>query len=473
VSVATDPTRLAPCDAGRHRRLPHDFHLIDGGTRERAAAGAPSSSTSSTPGVQVSPVPVAWQIGELGGMLCAFDPQRGAYCASPSLVTLHGGDALGSLTLAHVPGSEGARELAARAACWRDATNGIRCGETEIAHDIESLKGFPYLLRNDGTIDVAGWNEPPSLAALRARSVHGLPTLLSVDATDHATCGVSSTGEVWCWSEPRYWFSDDVEKPAIRPAARVPGVTGASEIFMQTWLTLCARTTDGGVRCSAPTPARTEVCVLRGATEIACGEETSGPNLPHDLAGAGYDPRRMLERRLVAIPGVSGATAIRGYAHWAYQTFESARRMFVSDIDEGGCALLTDGGVRCWERDGCARGTPWRSAPVEGLPPRLPDFELGAVAGYAVTPEGTLFAWAKRDTVNADCTKPAPLTIHAHRVSLGSGRGRVARVGGGVFQADRRPMVIPVDCAVLDSGDVWCWTGNAPGDGAVLASLSR
>jgi hypothetical protein len=407
---------------------------------------------------------VAWSFGGCGGAFCAFTEERGVFLFYPE--DARGDAGVTPWTPTQVEGSRGTVETTSRARCFRDAASVVRCKGKEIARGIRSIEGFPYLLREDGTIDVAAAESTASEQEARERVVRGVPPLDRIVATDHAACGLTRSPDkhVWCWAEPLYPFSDDVEKPATRAAKEVPGLAGVTDLFLQPWLTLCVSTGGGRVFCSAPPPAETSVCVLRGSKDVRCGAQTPGPGGPPDLVGPGYDPRGLLERPLLAVPDVEGATAIVSYKRLAYQMGESPRRFYVSDIDEGGCTRERDGQVRCWERDPCSSKAPWRSARVEGLSEKSRDLVLGAHDGYASGEGGELFRFPRRDVERSTegCAKPsAPLTIHASSMRL---PGRVTRISGGMFIAAREKAFIGVDCASLESGEDFCWRSGPLSD---------
>jgi hypothetical protein len=156
----------------------------------------------------------------------------------------------------------------------------------------------------------------------------------------------------------------------------------------------------------------------------------------------------------VRVPGLDGAASLHAYARLLYLDRESPRRLYVSEFDEGGCAPLAGASVRCWERDRCAPGTPWRSAPVSGLPERVARVALGAGDGYAIDAAGALYTWVRRAARSGPggCPEP-PFALHAERVPLGE---PVVDVGGGTFVIEGRPSYASIDCATTASGRTTC-----------------
>jgi len=354
------------------------------------------------------------------------------------------------------------------------STGGVAlCNREAKVHGITSVSGAPYLLRTDGTVTVA--HEDPSGRsafspmdpredAFREAAAKKLPPMARLVATDHATCGLSLQGDVWCWPEPSYPFSREVQAPLAPVPAKVPGLGNAVELTLMPWLTLCVRTAAGLVHCSAPQSRTTDVCILQGKSSIRCGPQTEGPAGPPDLAGPGYDPRIALARPLVAVPGIDEtdpAIGIAAYPRLGYHMGESQRRVFVSNLDEGGCARLRGGTIRCWERDYCAKAQPWRSATVLGLPPNIERMALGANDGYALGKDGALYTWARRAGragPDTECASKAPFTLAATREPIAE---PVRTINGGTFVIDREPMIAAIDCATLVSGKVMCWRTDA------------
>jgi len=378
-----------------------------------------------------------------------------------------------ALELAPRPSARAVVEASIHADCTRTPDGVAICDGVEVARDVRSVEAAPYLLRNDGSVVVApnpatkGKDDDVAIVkdeVLRREAMKTVPPFTRLVNAERVTCGLTRTGEVWCWAEPSYNFNRRVEVGlAPRPRA-VPGLADVVDLSLMPWHTLCALTRAGAVLCSRAGSKRTAVCELRGQSDVRCGETVGGPIGPPPLAGPGHDPRRLLERPLVAVPGLDGADPAKDLHAWTrygYGDRESERRVYVSDFDEGGCAVLASGAVRCWERDLCAKDIPWRSAVVEGLPPAPARIALGMFDGYAITPQGELYTWAKRvgrGGPHDDCTQKTPaFALRAEKVPLDA---PVAQVAGGPVVLDRRPGWHGVDCAVTTTGTPHCFASN-------------
>jgi hypothetical protein len=391
--------------------------------------------------------------------LCLATPAGATACAEPA-------DDGPRLLLAFRPRPKMTRlvEGAVRVPCFLTADDVAVCRGKEAARSVKSVAGAPYLLAKNGSVVVAHGFDPPLVVsdALRDATAKKLPPLERVVAAENATCGLDQSARVWCWPEPRMPI-------AMRPIAThptlVPGVADVVDLTLMPWLALCVRTKAGAILCSSAPAQRTEVCVLRGhgpKNDLRCGVPPPDPDAPAP-EGGGYDPMTALEGPLVAVPGFEGADpAVTLAAYAGLPTYVSDReeRVFVPNLDEGGCARLASGAVRCWERDICAAGSPWRSAAVQDLPKSATRIRLGANDGYALTDDGVLYTWPRRSPrVRRDshCAEPAPLVIRAERLALDE---PALDVGGGTFEVEGRPSYeahVDLDCVTLASGSVRCW----------------
>jgi hypothetical protein len=454
---------------------------------------------------------VPWRFFQLGELACVGAPSRGAYCGAPSPDRYYGqpdrGDAGSTMALLLRPvmGTASIVETSSdRATCFRTTEGVASCAGREplerllerlgfhspqpvpheepapptpepiaqpIGRGVSSVAGAPYLLHEDGTVSVAHALDGPeeALDALREQVISKLPPMERLVATSLATCGLTRSGQLLCWPEPAYPYDLSIQAPVPPAPAPVPGLHDVVDLALMPWLTLCARTRAGAVLCSASPPSDTQVCELRGRSNIRCGAVAPMPapghpalEMPPGLAGEGYDPRRVLERPLVPIPGIDGATTMSLYAHSLYMSRDAPRRLFVSELEEGGCARLGSGAVACWERDHCVSGAPWRSSTVAGLPDKPARVALGSLEGYAIDDTGGLYAWARRP--GADCSEDRPFALRAERVPLAE---PVVDAGGGTFRVAQRLAWLRIGCATTIPGRVLCWSSEYDRDGVL------
>jgi len=170
------------------------------------------------------------------------------------------------------------------------------------------------------------------------------------------------------------------------------------------------------------------------------------------LGGNGYDARRALGRPLVRVPGVEAVKRFAAYPSKIYYGNSEIKASTISEWEEGGCALLGDGSVRCWERDFCTKGATWRSANVEALP-KIQEISLGAEDGYAIDERGLVHTWPRPKDRSAGACPASALGLRARTTTL----PRTKRMGGGVVVVEAEPMTVAVDCAVLETNGVVCW----------------
>lgn len=267
------------------------------------------------------PRAVEWRFGELGGAWCAY-ADEGAFCLYPDYPRA-GAEPHAPWKPHLIEGSAHVAELTARARCLLDSHGVVGCKDQPSARSVKSIAGFPYLLHEDGSVEVAAADgvTPETAkrardeAAARRRIVKDLPPLERIVSGNEAACAITKTGAVMCWVEPRFHFEE--EALVINPPVAVPGLPGrAVGLFLQPWMTLCAQLADGSVFCSAPTPIATEACVLRGNTSVRCGKQPvakEGRMADSKVAGEGYDPRRLLTRALTRVPGVDDAVTMAAF----------------------------------------------------------------------------------------------------------------------------------------------------------------
>ncbi|MCL2724637.1 MAG: hypothetical protein FWD69_09400 [Polyangiaceae bacterium] len=382
------------------------------------------------------------------------------------------------------PRMAGLVEAAKRRHCWLRSDGVAFCHDIEdwigkrrhslreVARNVRSVEAAPYLLLADGSITVVppksdDDDDPEVLQTpLRIEAVKKLPPIERLAESDDATCALTKTGDVWCWSEPLFGFNENVEVAVLPHPAAVPNLHDVIDIAMMPWLTLCVRTRAGAILCSRSLGTSNDVCELRGKSHVRCGgSRISGQMAMGPLVEPSYDARRTFERLLEAVPGLGGADPAQTLALYQrdrYSDRESERRVYQGSFDEGGCAMLASGAVRCWERNLCAPKQPWRSAAVAGLPPKVARMVLGATDGYAITESGELFHWARRSEdsearigPHEDCATPTPpFEPKAERVALSA---PVFDVFGSTAWYLRALGADAVDCATLVSGDMKCW----------------
>lgn len=302
-----------------------------------------------------------------------------------------------------------------------------------------------------------------------------VPSLVKLVQTTTSACGITTEGQIVCWSEPFFFSSATVETPVFQNAVHpIDGAAGIKDLFLQEWLDVCALANDGTVRCSPPTQ-ETHFCRVNGAAGPArCGINSEGvskrvgnvvydgPARPTDT----YDPRTVVARALVPVPGVNGARAIAPYASLAYVDFSpdpgNPTAISIQKTRTGGCALDAEG-VTCFDRDPCTKpktgASPnWRTQRVGGAA-NITALALGDNDGYALDKDGNVLSWPR---AKDECKAQAPT---AHRFLSGV-RDILALESHGEHHLS---FVAPLVCAAMLDDTIRCW--RTPKDAPVRVPL--
>ncbi len=242
--------------------------------------------------------------------------------------------------------------------------------------------------------------------------VRGLTTgVLAVSAGVAHTCALSSSGHVKCWGrnargEVGLGHTDEVLKPEAIPSLL-----------------------EGVVQISA---GASHTCALKGSGAVVCW----GVN-DHSQLGAGAGAQSASP---VAVVGLSAG--IRLVAAGATHT----------------CAVTIDGEVHCWGGNlhgelglGSTSATPIATpSKVIGLPGPMVSVTAGRFHTCSVSPSGEAWCWGQNefgalgDDTSLDRTMPVrPLGLPSSVSALSAGAGGT--------------------CAVLDTGDAYCWGNNSNG----------
>ncbi len=185
--------------------------------------------------------------------------------------------------------------------------------------------------------------------------------------------------------------------------------------------------------------------------EAAAPEEDAGARQPED-AGPGKDPFDPTEEPVVCATTPCAVQIVAGERHF--------------------CTRMSDGTVRCWGDDSKGSlgvdpdagasdpgvgdagdaGTPWVPKPVTGLTDAS-QLSAGGTTTCAVVTDGNVRCWGGNDKGQLGLAVDPPVSdTKAHPAPTPVARpGPASRVDVGQVTA----------CAVLASGEVWCWGDNA------------
>ncbi len=385
--------------------------------------------------------------------ICALGAVRAA------CITRRDGDEDGFALRNGPPGT-----LEVQRTCHRSSENVVRCQGVEVARDVVDISAAPYLLRKDGTVVAVDLDDGPKHSAIyeaRHAIARALGVVKKLVYQPQAACALGERGEVRCWTEPWTFSAGDEVRPAR--LRRVPKLQNVTDLFLYSWLELCALDAAGVVHCSAPPPERAEVCERR-VYGSRCGVQTWAPSSGGPIvAGAGFDPEELLARPLVAV--LKGARAIQPFVRaaddWSGErdAFEAVQ---LSERIAAGCAEV-DGEIRCWRRAECER-TP-AIATVTELPAGAQLLALGTERGYARSLDGALYTFRRielardgRGRCGVTVTDAGVPQLRAERLPLA---GPVRGVAAGAMTAVQPGA--EGSCATLEDGSVWCWLAN-PGE---------
>jgi alpha-tubulin suppressor-like RCC1 family protein len=273
------------------------------------------------------------------------------------------------------------------------------------------------------------------------------PTSIAAGAS--SVCGVLANGAVYCWTVT-------ASTGAQASPTLVAGITGATAVTVNTWVTCALIGATGGVSCwgentdgelgngtssSSVTTSPSPVYGLSGATQISAGSEHVCARLSSGTAecwgwngegqlgvGTQTGPDQCFASSPCSMKPVS-PTGLSGVASVTAGTWNT-------------CALLSGGTVQCWgfdEYDGT----------VQSLTPQ-PITELSSVTQVSA---GELFACAVMSDHSVQCWGS---NSSDQLGSAASGNGPVAVPGVSTATA-----VSAADdghaCALLSGGGVVCW----------------
>ena len=300
-----------------------------------------------------------------------------------------------------------------------------------IAITISSGGDHTCAILDDGSVSCWGLNNHGQLgdgtyenrlSPVSTKTLSSVRTAIEISAGDSHTCAILDDGSVSCWGENFYGqLGDDTTTSRTLPT-RVNGLaeaywyTGGAEKISAGDAHTCAILEDGSVSCWG----------LNSDGQLGIGSSQGYRITPHQ---AGY-------------LGV-GRTAVE-----------------ISAGEGHTCAILDDGSVSCWGRNGngqlgdgtyANRNTPTKTTSL-GLDRTAIAISAGDAHTCAILDNGLVSCWGDNsygqlgDGTNS--TKNTPTLTS----SLGLGRAAVS-ITAGKFHT----------CAVLDNGSISCWGYNAAG----------
>jgi Regulator of chromosome condensation (RCC1) repeat len=348
--------------------------------------------------------------------------------------------------------------------------------------------GFDFmcaLTKTEGTVKCwgvtgASGTGPNTTTSNAVREVIVVSNVVSLASGSGHNCALRSDGAVFCWGDNLYWQVGDPNNGSVRTVRTPQPVVGLPGVMVGVY--------------SGPTANHT--CAITAATTVVCwgitmnGSGRSSP-VPKDVPGLSGVSKLALGANHTCALGFDGSVKCWGdnrygqlgegsYTERPLPTLVTGLGAGVVDISAGllhTCAVLANGGARCWgqgQNGSLGNGASRASSGTLNPDSNVPVTPTGLGAGAGVTSivsvdfgncvtlnTGGVRCWGHRPagggdgvpwTGSADIIQPTPVDV----VGLS---GPVAMLGGSYRYV----------CAVVVSGAVECW-GNRPIDGGTNAN---
>jgi alpha-tubulin suppressor-like RCC1 family protein len=324
-------------------------------------------------------------------------------------------------------------------------------------------------------------------------------TVTKVDTGDKISCALFNTGEVYCWGlNENGLLNIDSSLDETQYPTRVGGIPAAIDLEV----------------------GHDFACIRSDANEVHCWGENWGfvsgaadeqINPPTEAPVDG-----IAELRVGSTGGCGLLEDLRTLYCWGTAPPPPDFSQDIIDFAVGafhGCAVVTDGDVRCW--GGSSYLQIGEDDPIRGISDVR---TLDAARGYncAIKNDGTVWCWGENfdGTLGTDpddqSSSRTPIQVpgidDAVEVSTGRTWACAVRDGGrlscwgefaesdGAYEEFHAPMTIQplisgvvdvesgneISCALKDGGEVWCWGDNHDGqlgnhevDGGVRAEPVR
>ncbi len=286
--------------------------------------------------------------------------------------------------------------------------------------------------------------------------VSGLENVVEIASADSHTCARRSDGRVLCWgrngngevgpqSAPKFTCSELVldygpnDLPCQPTPTLVPGIEGAVELALGPSRS-CARLDSGAIRCwSKPQPDTDWAIAQSGATNAALGNSTACA-VGSDGTLQCSDPRR------TALSNIKQVSMGWGWLQ--------------TDTVDLGCALQGEGSVLCWGPNNLGQlglATTGGTLPANSLPTSLTGARQVAVGnnfGCALLSNGEVKCWGNTSAGRDPYTAPRCMDPTYSSWSCFAEPQPVV----GLPPASAIAVGSDKSCAVTQDDAVWCWT---------------
>ena len=332
---------------------------------------------------------------------------------------------------------------------------------------------------------------------LRPVPVTGGHLFSQISAGFEHACGVTPTGELWCWGRNQWGrlgigtvdnvpHPQPIQVPGLPPIAYVTAgleYTCALDVAGQAWC--WGRADDGqlgegttGDNLQRSSPVRVlgalSFAQLEAGSERTCG--VTGPGLAY-CWGYNGGPRNNSSGTYPA--GVLGVGSIASFVPQPAQVSGSTLWAEVSASTGFSCGRTTTGALRCWGINGYAAdefyagrggqlGDGTTTPSIQPVPTATGTLSFtgvatGGVSACALSAVGEAWCWGTNAAGEVGDGGPTTVPASSHYPTP------IKVVGGHVFAS--LSVGWASACGITPAGETWCWGGNfygGLGDGTTL-----
>ncbi len=276
-----------------------------------------------------------------------------------------------------------------------------------------------------------GTASPPSGPPPAVATVH----VKQIECGDAHTCALLDNGEVRCWGRNKVGQLGVAGEDVVKPT-KVEGIAGATQIGLAATFT-CAILADKTVSCwgSGYISGDGKKAEKQGPTKVANGSKVEGMSVSGLMACARDEANKL---------------ACWGLAP-THKSMSPGITEPVADVAVAaahGCALLTNGQVRCWADEAWLKN----AAGFFVKPTVSPAKQLAVGDGFScvLTKKDKIECWGRNEA--GQLGVPPDFNAHAKPLEI-KVPGTPVKISAGEASG----------CAVLENGDVYCWGANDSG----------
>ncbi len=299
-------------------------------------------------------------------------------------------------------------------------------------------------------------------ASSTPRTVSGLDSgVLAISAREMTTCAVLEDGTAQCWgNNSSGQLGAAVTGPASYTPVTIQGLSGVQAVSAG-MTHVCALLSDGAVQCWGDNQwgqlgaATTELRSLTPVTIAALADvQAVSAGMTHTCALLGDETVKCWG---LSFDGQLGPGFMYGMARLPVPIYGLEDVQAISAGMTHTCALLKEGGLRCWGQnvygqlgDGSDLSSPWLLTPL-GLDGGVAAVSAGSGHTCAVRQDGSLQCWG--DNSRSQLGAPLAGAAIPFPVEVPALAGPVDKLAAGGSHA----------CALLQDSSVQCWGRNSFG----------